>query len=99
MLREHTAALINAITPCLNLVAVALQEKNLISLDVKGEMLQTTGVTPKNKASQLVTNLQFSLEGHPSPDKYLIDICQVLHSQRDNTLREITNSIKQNLGK
>ena len=99
VLREHTTALTNAITPGLNEVAAALQEKNLISLKVKCKILQTKGVSPNDKAEQLVNNLQLYLRGNLSPDKYLIDLCQVLHSQGDNTLREIANSIQQNLGK
>ena len=99
MLREHAIALTNAITPCLNQVATALQAKNLISLVVKGKILQTTGVSPIDKARQLVCNLQFSLRGYPSPDKYLIDVAQVLHSQGDYTLTEIANSIQLSLGK
>ena len=99
MLREHIPDLTNAITPCLNQVATALQAKDLISLDVKSRLLQTTGVSPNDKAGQLVDNLQYYLRGNPSPDKYLIDVANVLHSQRNNTLREVANSIQQNLGK
>ena len=51
------------------------------------------------KAEQLVTNLQLSLKGHPNPDKYLTDICKVLHGQQDDTLSEIAVLILQNLGK
>ena len=99
MLREQTTALINAITPCLDKVATALQQKDLISQDVIGEILPKTCVPSIKRARQLVTYLQLSLKGHPSPDKYLIDVCQVLCSQGDNALRKVAISIKQNLGK
>ena len=102
MLREHTTALANAIEPCLNQVATALLEKNLISLDVISKILETTGVPSIDKARRLVTNLQYSLKSLSecgSSDQYLIDICRVLHSQGDNALRGIANSIQQNLGK
>ena len=99
VLREQITALANAITPCLNEVATALQKEELITQDVIDSILPTTGVPPKDKARQLVANLQFSLRAQPRPDKYLIDVCQVLHNQEDKTLREIANSIRQNLGK
>ena len=99
MLRKQTTALINAITPCLNQVATEMQRENLITLDMIGRVMPVTGLSPIEKARQLVTNLQFSLNGHPSPDKYLMDVCKVLCSQGDKTLREIVESIQQNLGK
>ena len=99
MLREHASALTNAITPSLNQVTIALQAKNLISLDVKDRIFQTTSMSPSDKAGQLVHNLQFSLRGNLSPVKYLIDVCHVLHTQGDNTLTGIAISIQQNLGK
>ena len=99
MLREQATALTNAITPCLNQVTIALQAKGLITLDVKSKILETTGVSPKDKAGQLVNNLQLSLSGHPRPDKYLIDVAQVLHNQGDETLTEIAILIHQKLGK
>ena len=99
MLREHSADLVDAIVPCLHEVVIALQEKDLISLGLKFEILQRTGVYLVDKAMRLVTNLSFSLKCHPCPDKYLIDVAQVLHSQGNNALREIAIAIQQNLGK
>ena len=99
MLREQAAAMTDAITPCLNQVTIALQAKGLITLDVKSKILETTGVSSKDKAGQLVNNLQLSLRGHPRPNKYLIDVARVLHNQGDETLREIAILIQQNLGK
>ena len=99
MLRKHAVDLTNAITPCVNEVATALQAEDLIPLGLKSEIVLATGMSPPRKAVQLVTNLQLSLKGNPNPEKFLTDVCRVLHSQQDSTLSEITVSILQNLGK
>ena len=55
-------------------------------------------VTDYTKASKLMSVLQRQLEAHSDPDQYLVNICNVLINQQQQTLTDIAISILQQLG-
>ena len=61
--------------------------------------MSITGEDDYKKSSRLVDDLQRQLQVHSNPHQYLVNICNVLRSQEHQSLREITNSILEQLGK
>ena len=55
-------------------------------------------MTDYTKASKLMSVLQRQLEVHSDPDQYLVNICNVLINQQQQTLTDIAISILQQLG-
>ena len=55
-------------------------------------------MTDYTKASKLLSVLQRQLEVHSDPDQYLVNICNVLINQQQQTLTDIAISILQQLG-
>ena len=55
-------------------------------------------MTDYTKASKLMSVLQRQLEAHSDPDQYLVNICNVLINQQQQTLTDIAISILQQLG-
>ena len=55
-------------------------------------------MTDYTKASKLMSILQRQLEVHSDPDQYLVNICNVLINQQQQTLTDIAISILQQLG-
>ena len=61
-------------------------------------MLVMGVMTDYTKASKLMSVLQRQLEVHSDPDQYLVNICNVLINQQQQTLTDIAISILQQLG-
>ena len=93
MLRTHFDRLVAVISTNLNTVTDALYAKKLITLDTMRDIYSLTGENESKKAGKLVIALQTLLEGSPTPDQHLIDICHVLKIQQHQTLKDIANNI------
>ena len=61
-------------------------------------MLLMGVMTDYTKASKLMSVLQRQLEVHSDPNQYLVNICNVLINQQQQTLTDIAISILQQLG-
>ena len=97
LLRVNLANICDNISPVLYQVADALYAEQLIALRTKEEML-IMSITDYTKATQLMSVLLRQLEVHSDPDQYLVNICNVLINQQQQTLTDIAISILQQLG-
>ena len=86
------------ITDILWNVTQALHAKGIISFEVKDQILTAKGEGDNKKAIYLLHVLQRQLEAHSDPDQYLVNICNVLINQQQQTLTDIAISILQQLG-
>ena len=86
------------ITDILWNVTQALHAKGIISFEVKDQILTAKGEGDNKKAIYLLHVLQRQLEVHSDPDQYLVNICNVLINQQQQTLTDIAISILQQLG-
>ena len=86
------------ITDILCNVTQALHAKGIISFEVKDQILTAKGEGDNKKAIYLLHVLQRQLEVHSDPDQYLVNICNVLINQQQQTLTDIAISILQQLG-
>ena len=86
------------ITDILWNVTQALHAKGIISFEVKDQILTAKGEGDNKKAIYLLHVLQRQLEAHSDPDQYLVNICNVLINQQQQTLTAIAISILQQLG-
>ena len=98
LLQVNSSKICDNISPVLYKVTDALYAKQLISLQTKDEMLIMGVMTDYTKASKLMSVLQRQLEVHSDPDQYLVNICNVLINQQQQTLTDIAISILQQLG-
>ena len=98
LLQVNSSKICDNISPVLYKVTDALYAKLLISLQTKDEMLVMGVMTDYTKASKLMSVLQRQLEVHSDPDQYLVNICNVLINQQQQTLTDIAISILQQLG-
>ena len=98
LLQVNSSKICDSISPVLYKVTDALYAKQLISLQTKEEMLIMGVMTDYTKASKLMSVLQRQLEVHSDPDQYLVNICNVLINQQQQTLTDIAISILQQLG-
>ena len=86
------------ITDILWNVTQALHAKGIISFEIKDQILTAKGEGDNKKAIYLLHVLQRQLEAHSDPDQYLVNICNVLINQQQQTLTDIAISILQQLG-
>ena len=86
------------ITDILWNITQALHAKGIISFEVKDQILTAKGEGDNKKAIYLLHVLQRQLEVHSDPDQYLVNICNVLINQQQQTLTDIAISILQQLG-
>ena len=86
------------ITDILWNVTQALHAKGIISFEVKDQILTAKGEGDNKKAIYLLHVLQRQLEARSDPDQYLVNICNVLINQQQQTLTDIAISILQQLG-
>ena len=86
------------ITDILWNVTQALHTKGIISFEVKDQILTAKGEGNNKKAIYLLHVLQTQLEAHSDPNQYLVNICNVLINQQQQTLTDIAISILQQLG-
>ena len=86
------------ITDILWNVTQALHAKGIISFEVKDQILTAKGEGDNKKAIYLLHVLQRQLEAHSDPNQYLVNICNVLINQQQQTLTDIAISILQQLG-
>ena len=98
LLQVNSSKICDNISPVLYKVTDTLYAKQLISLQTKEEMLIMGVMTDYTKASKLMSVLQRQLEVHSDPDQYLVNICNVLINQQQQTLTDIAISILQQLG-
>ena len=98
LLRIHSVEISRMITDILWNVAQALHAKGIISFEVKDQILTAKGEGDNKKAIYLLHVLQRQLEAHSDPDQYLVNICNVLINQQQQTLTDIAISILQQLG-
>ena len=98
LLQVNSSKICDNISSVLYKVTDALYAKQLISLQTKEEMLVMGVMTDYTKASKLMSVLQRQLEVHSDPDQYLVNICNVLINQQQQTLTDIAISILQQLG-
>ena len=98
LLRVNSVEISRMITDILWNVTQALHAKGIISFEVKDQILTATGEGDNKKAIYLLHVLQRQLGVHSDPDQYLVNICNVLINQQQQTLTDIATSILQQLG-
>jgi hypothetical protein len=93
----HSPELSRAITDVIWNVTEALHAKGLITFETKNQILTTHADGTFKKAINLVHVLETNLGVSSDPDKYLIDICDVLIHEHYRPLTDVCNSILQQL--
>ena len=86
----YSDKLTSAITANLPRVTNALYAARLIPKQTKEKMF-VSGLTPYEKASELVIVIEEQLEASLDSDEYFLCICEVLRDQQSPTLTDIVN--------